>query len=326
MRNGLKNILLVAVVSIVSTVGYQYYQNYIEARSFNNFLDNAALISSLHLEASEEFKNILDFSEISREEFENKISKVVSNSKEAYEIINNTDSSLNLKEKELLSLATSYWLQGLEMFEVSIITLIDSPNSEKIQESIAQSISDLSIGDRSYSEFLFLIKQNATSEGTFLPMLYEVEYIGLEDNSFRFADLLVDKAKSSTGGLFLRRNLSISGAEFKPVQIATTEDDYAVLLNDKVELQIVLTNEGNVDAYDVVILILVTDEYGETVHEQQSKIDMIGPQESRIFYSDAINIETGVLHEWFIKLEEVDKEENLNDNLYSIFGFIPPEE
>ena len=40
---------------------------------------------------------------------------------------------------------------------------------------------------------------------------------------------------------------------------------------------------------------------------------------------DAINIEAGVLHEWFIKLEEVEKEENLNDNLYSTFGFIPPE-
>ena len=325
MKNSVKNILLIVFVSIVSTLGYQYYQNYSEARLFNNFLESAALVSSLHLEASEDFKNILDFSEISREEFENKISKVVSNSKEAYEIINNTDSSLTLKEKELLSLATSYWLQGLEMFEVSIITLIDNPNSEKIQDSIAQSISELSIGDRSYSEFLFLIKQNATSEGTFLPILYEVEYVGLEDNSFRFADLLVDKAKSSTGGLFLRRNLSISGAEFNPIPIATTEEDYSVLLNDKIELQIVLTNEGNVDVFDVVILILVTDEYGETVHEQQSKIDTIGPQESRIFYSDAINIETGVLHEWFIKLEEVEKEDNLNDNLYSIFGFIPPE-
>ena len=325
MKNSVKNILLIVFVSIVSTLGNQYYQNYSEARLFNNFLESAALVSSLHLEASEDFKNILDFSEISREEFENKISKVVSNSKEAYEIINNTDSSLTLKEKELLSLATSYWLQGLEMFEVSIITLIDNPNSEKIQDSIAQSISDLSIGDRSYSEFLFLIKQNATSEGTFLPILYEVEYVGLEDNSFRFADLLVDKAKSSTGGLFLRRNLSISGAEFNPIPIATTEEDYSVLLNDKIELQIVLTNEGNVDVFDVVILILVTDEYGETVHEQQSKIDKIGPQESRIFYSDAINIETGVLHEWFIKLEEVEKEDNLNDNLYSIFGFIPPE-
>ena len=325
MKNSVKNILLIVFVSIVSTLGYQYYQNYSEARLFNNFLENAALVSSLHLEASEDFKNILDFSEISREEFENKISKVVSNSKKAYEIINNTDSSLTLKEKELLSLATSYWLQGLEMFEVSIITLIDNPNSEKIQDSIAQSISDLSIGDRSYSEFLFLIKQNATSEGTFLPILYEVEYVGLEDNSFRFADLLVDKAKSSTGGLFLRRNLSISGAEFNPIPIATTEEDYSVLLNDKIELQIVLTNEGNVDVFDVVILILVTDEYGETVHEEQSKIDTIGPQESRIFYSDAINIETGVLHEWFIKLEEVEKEDNLNDNLYSIFGFIPPE-
>ena len=255
MKNSLKNILYVIVVSIISTGVYQYYQSYNEARLFNNFLDSAALVSSLHLEASEEFKNVLDFSEISREEFEDKIGKVVSNSREAYEIINNTDTSLTLKEKELLSLATAYWLQGLEMFEVSIITLIDNPNSEKIQKSIAQSISDLSIGDRSYSEFLFLIKQNATSEGTFLPVLYEIEYVGLEDNSFRFADLLVEKAKSSTGGLFLRRNLSISGAEFKPNAIAVTEEDYLVLLNDKIELQIVLTNEGNVDAYDVVVLM-----------------------------------------------------------------------
>ena len=325
MRNSLKNILLIVFVSIISLGLNQYYQNYNEARSFNNFLDSAALVSSLHLEASEEFKNLLDFSEISREEFENKIDKVVSNSKEAYEISNNTDSSLTLKEKELLSLATSYWLQGLEMFEVSIITLIDNPNSEKIQQSIAQSISDLSIGDRSYSEFLFLTKQNAILEGTFLPMLYEIEYVGLEDNSFRFADLIVEKAKSSTGGLFLVRNLSISGAEFKPNPIAFTDEDYSVLQNEKIELQVVLTNDGNVDAYDIVILILVTDEYGETIHEQQSKIDSLGPQESRIFYSDAINIEAGVLHEWFIKLEEVEKEEKLNDNLYSIFGFIPPE-
>ena len=325
MRNSLKNILLIVFVSIISLGLNQYYQNYNEARSFNNFLDSAALVSSLHLEASEEFKNLLDFSEISREEFENKIDKVVSNSKEAYEISNNTDSSLTLKEKELLSLATSYWLQGLEMFEVSIITLIDNPNSEKIQQSIAQSISDLSIGDRSYSEFLFLTKQNATLEGTFLPMLYEIEYVGLEDNSFRFADLIVEKAKSSTGGLFLVRNLSISGAEFKPNPIAFTDEDYSVLQNEKIELQVVLTNDGNVDAYDIVILILVTDEYGETIHEQQSKIDSLGPQESRIFYSDAINIEAGVLHEWFIKFEEVEKEEKLNDNLYSIFGFIPPE-
>ena len=325
MRNGIKYFLLIIVVSIISTAAFQYYKNFTSARAYNNFLDSSGLISALHYEASDEFKNVLDFSEISREEFENKLNKIVSNSKEAYEIINNTESSLTLKEKELLSLATSYWLQGLELFEVSIITLIDNPNSEKIQQSIAQSISDLSIGDRSYSEFLFLVKQNATMEGIFLPVLYDIEYVGLEDNSFRFADLLVEKAKSSTGGLFLVRNLAISGAEFKPAPIAITEEEYSVLLNDKTELQIVLTNEGNVAAYDVVILILVTDEYGETIYEEQSKINSIGPQESRIFYSDAINIEPGVLHEWFIKLEEVEKEENLNDNLFSVFGFIPPE-
>ena len=133
MRNIFRYILLIIVISITSTGLFQYYQNFDEARSYNNFLDSAGLISSLHYEASDEFKKILDFSEISREEFEDKINKVVSNSKEAYEIINNTESSLTLKEKELLSLATMYWLQGLELFEVSIITLIDIQIQQKFK-------------------------------------------------------------------------------------------------------------------------------------------------------------------------------------------------
>tara|TARA_Y100000591_G_scaffold325402_1_gene346305 strand:- start:2405 stop:3385 length:981 start_codon:yes stop_codon:yes gene_type:complete len=325
MKQNFKYLIFSILVSILSIGIFQYYQNFNESRIFNTFLENAGVVSSLHLESSEKFKTLLDFSEVSREEFESTINSVVSNSREAYEILKNTDSSLSLKEKELLTLATSYWLQGLELFEVSILTLIDNPDSVKIQESIAQSISDLSIGDRSYEEFLFLVKQNSEAAGTFLPVLYEIEYVGVEDNSYRFADLLVEKAKSSSGGLFLFRNLAITGTEFKPNPIAFTEDNHAVLLNEEIALQVVLTNEGNVDIYDLIILILVTDEYGETIYEQQSKINFIGPQESRIFMSDGIVIERGVLHEWFIKLEEVEKEENLNDNLYSVFGFVPPE-
>ena len=60
MRNSIKNLMLIIFVSVLSLGIYQYYQNYNEARAFNDFLDSAALVSSLHLEASEEFKkNIL---------------------------------------------------------------------------------------------------------------------------------------------------------------------------------------------------------------------------------------------------------------------------
>ena len=270
-------------------------------------------------------ESLLDFSEISREDFESIINNIVSNAKEAYEINSNISSEINRKERELLNLSVIYWLQGLELFEASIITLIDNPTSQKIEESIAQSIADLSIGDRSYSEFLDLVNQNADLDGTFLPVLYNIEYIGIEDNSKRFADLLVDKAQSGTGGLFLRRNLAVTGSEFIPTPIAFTEEDYAVLLDEEIQLQIVLSNNGNVDAYDVVVLVLVTDEFNETVFEQQSKINNIGPQESKIFITDAISIEKGKLHEWFIKIEAIEKEEDLNDNLYRVYGFIPPE-
>ena len=325
MRRNILVLLMILIVSVVSIFGYQTYQGFIESQEFNSYLESASLISSLHKQSSEQFESLLDFSEISREDFESIINNIVSNAKEAYEINSNISSEINRKERELLNLSVIYWLQGLELFEASIITLIDNHTSQKIEESIAQSIADLSIGDRSYSEFLDLVNQNADLDGTFLPVLYNIEYIGIEDNSKRFADLLVDKAQSGTGGLFLRRNLAVTGSEFIPTPIAFTEEDYAVLLDEEIQLQIVLSNNGNVDAYDVVVLVLVTDEFNETVFEQQSKINNIGPQESKIFITDAISIEKGKLHEWFIKVEAIEKEEDLNDNLYRVYGFIPPE-
>jgi hypothetical protein len=325
MRRNILILLMILIVSVVSIFGYQTYQGFVESQEFNSYLESASLISSLHKQSSEQFESLLDFSEISREDFESIINNIVSNAKEAYEINSNISSEINRKERELLNLSVIYWLQGLELFEASIITLIDNPTSQKIEESIAQSIADLSIGDRSYSEFLDLVNQNADLDGTFLPVLYNIEYIGIEDNSKRFADLLVDKAQSGTGGLFLRRNLAVTGSEFIPTPIAFTEEDYAVLLDEEIQLQIVLSNNGNVDAYDVVVLVLVTDEFNETVFEQQSKINNIGPQESKIFITDPISIEKGKLHEWFIKIEAIEKEEDLNDNLYRVYGFIPPE-
>jgi len=325
MRRNIFILLMILIVSVVSIFGYQTYLGFVESQEFNSYLESASLISSLHKQSSEQFESLLDFSEISREDFESIINNIVSNAKEAYEINSNISSKINREERELLNLSVIYWLQGLELFEASIITLIDNPTSQKIEESIAQSIADLSIGDRSYSEFLDLVNQNADLDGTFLPVLYNIEYIGIEDNSKRFADLLVDKAQSGTGGLFLRRNLAVTGSEFIPTPIAFTEEDYAVLLDEEIQLQIVLSNNGNVDAYDVVLLVLVTDEFNETVFEQQSKINNIGPQESKIFITDAISLEKGKLHEWFIKIEAIEKEEDLNDNLYRVYGFIPPE-
>ena len=314
--------ILIAGVLYTATF---YFQELNSANDFNEFLEDASTISGLHNVNAANFKEILDFSEIDRESFERLLSQIQSSSQEAYQLLQNSNVEFTSKEKQLLEIAVSSWLDGVELFQVSIITLIDNPSTLKIEESIAQSILSLSIGDKAYEEFLFLINQNASIDGTFLPNFYQIDYIGLEGNSYNFADLIVDKAKSSTGGLFLQKNLAITGTEFTPLPITFTEDGAAVLLDEPTSLQVVISNKGNVEIYEVVVLILVTDEYGETVYEFQTKINSIGPKESKVFLSDTINIEKGVLHEWFIKIEEIEQEEELSDNLLSVFGFIPPE-
>ena len=132
----------------------------------------------IHNSNSANFKDLLDFSEVSRERFENNINNIRTNSQEAYQLLNSSNTGYTSKEKQLLEIAVNSWLEGIELFEVSIITLIDNPNSINIEESIAQSIIDLSIGDEAYSEFLFLLRQNASIDGTFLPNFYQIEYIG----------------------------------------------------------------------------------------------------------------------------------------------------
>jgi hypothetical protein len=323
--NIIKNFGIGIVLAVVLYTATFYFQELNRANEFNEFLEDASTISELHSTNAVNFIEILDFSEVDRESFERLLSQIQSNSQESYKLLQNSNIDFTSKEKQLLEIATSSWLDGVELFQTSITTLIDNPSTLKIEESIAQSIVSLSIGDKAYAEFFFLIKQNASIDGTFLPNFYQIEYIGLEDNSYKFADLLVDKAKSSSGGLFLKKNLAITGTEFTPMPITFTEDGAAVLLDEPTALQVVISNEGNVEIYDVVALVLVTDEYGETVYELQTKINSIGPKESKIFLSDTINIEKGVVHEWFVKIEEIEKEEELKDNLLSVFGFIPPE-
>ena len=206
--NIIKNFGIGVVLAVAFYTATFYFQELNRANEFNEFLEDASTISELHSTNAVNFIEILDFSEVDRESFERLLSQIQSNSQESYKLLQNSNIDFTSKEKQLLEIATSSWLDGVELFQASITTLIDNPSTLKIEESIAQSIVSLSIGDKAYAEFFFLIKQNASIDGTFLPNFYQIEYIGLEDNSYKFADLLVDKAKSSSGGLFLKKKSS----------------------------------------------------------------------------------------------------------------------
>tara|TARA_X000000368_G_scaffold356998_1_gene299204 strand:+ start:4077 stop:5063 length:987 start_codon:yes stop_codon:yes gene_type:complete len=309
---------------VLTVIGMQFYDDYSYSNKLNSFLEDASIVSDLHKESSEEFNLLLEFDEINREDFENTLNKIVGNAQEAYNLISNNEKLFTGKEKDLLEISVTSWLKGLETFQVSMITLIDSQYSEDIEESIAESIVDLSIGDKAYRDFVILISERGQTDNIFLPEFYLIEYTELESSSYRFADSIVERAKQSTTGLFLRRDLAVTGLEFLPNPI-TEIDGKKVLLDEPVSIQVVVANEGNIEEFEVIILILVTDEFGESIYEKRAKINSIRPLESRSYFTDPIDIEPGVFHEWFIKIEEIENEEELDDNLFISTAFIPPE-
>ena len=310
---------------LLGIFGIQFYENYTYSSNLNSFLEDAAIASTLHKQASENFSSILDFDEINREEFESTLNQVVNNAQEAYNLVFNLETSFSSKERDLLEISVTSWLKGLETFQVSMITLIDSKYSQEIDESIAESIVNLAIGDKAYKDFIILISEKSEAENIFLPEFYPIEYTELESGAYKFAEIIVQRARQSSTGLFLRKDLAITGVDFLPSRITLTEDGHNVLLNEPTAIQVVIANEGNVEEFEIVILILVSDEYGESIYEKRAKINSIKPLESRSYFTDPIDIEPGVLHEWFIKIEEIENEEELDDNLFTITGFIPPE-
>tara|TARA_B100001123_G_scaffold446136_1_gene599617 strand:+ start:1184 stop:2176 length:993 start_codon:yes stop_codon:yes gene_type:complete len=310
------------LLGILVYYGTTFYQENKNLEDYNKFLEVASATSEIHYLSSQSFLEILDFNEINRESFETTISNIVVESQKAYDLLMYSElSGLNIKEKELLEIAVSSWLKGLESFESSILILVDQPSSKKIEENIASSIADLSIGDSAYSEFLLLMR--IREEESYIPYLYEVEYIGLEDSSSRFADLLVEKAKESSGGLFLRRDISIPAIQFEPAQIAETEDNLYVFKDEPLTLKVIISNEGNRTEYDLLLLILITDEQGNTVYEKQQKEAFLEPLKSKTVTLDSIQLIPGIKYAWLIKLEEVENEEEIDDNLYRVEGFVP---
>ena len=324
--NIFRYIITIIISVIIGFFAFRYYENFIKSSSINTFLEEAYVISSLHSESSIQYAKLINFDELNRNEFESVFIEIIRNAQEANNILINTESQYSGSEKELLEIATTSWLEGLEKFQVSILNLVDQEYSQILEESIADSITSLSVGDKAYRNFLDVVIRRSENENIFLPEFFNVEYTGIESNAFEFAEVIVDRAIENKSGLFLRRDISVSGIEFVPESIAITDDGERVLLDQLVSLQIVIANEGNVEETEVLILILVTDEFGETIYEKRTKINTIGPFESKSYYLDAIEIEKGIVYEWFILVEEIENEEDVEDNIYTIKAFIPPED
>ena len=324
--NIFRYIITIIISVIIGFFAFRYYENFIKSSSINTFLEEAYVISSLHSESSIQYAKLINFDELNRNEFESVFIEIIRKAQEANNILINTESQYSGSEKELLEIATTSWLEGLEKFQVSILNLVDQEYSQILEESIADSITSLSVGDKAYRNFLDVVIRRSENENIFLPEFFNVEYTGIESNAYEFAEVIVDRAIENKSGLFLRRDISVTGIEFVPESIAITDDGERVLLDQLVSLQIVIANEGNVEETEVLILILVTDEFGETIYEKRTKINTIGPFESKSYYLDAIEIEKGIVYEWFILVEEIENEEDVEDNIYTIKAFIPPED
>ena len=91
-NNILKATGLIILIAFSTYILTTYFDELNQAEEFNQFLADAATISEIHNSNAKNFKELLDFSEVSREKFESKVNKIRTNSQEAYQLLNISDS------------------------------------------------------------------------------------------------------------------------------------------------------------------------------------------------------------------------------------------
>ena len=119
------NIIRYIFVIILSiTIGFfafRFYDNFSESSEINTFLEEAYVISSLHQDASKKYDKLINFDELNRDEFESTFIEIIRDAQEANNILIYSESNYMGTERELLEIATTSWLKGLETFQVSIL-------------------------------------------------------------------------------------------------------------------------------------------------------------------------------------------------------------
>ena len=166
--NIFRYIITIILSVIIGFFAFRYYENFIQSSSINTFLEEAHVISSLHNESSKQYAKLINFDELNRNEFESVFIEIIRKAQEANNILINTESQYSGSEKELLEIATTSWLEGLEKFQVSILNLVDQEYSQIVEESIADSITSLSVGDKAYRNFLDVVNRRSENENIFI--------------------------------------------------------------------------------------------------------------------------------------------------------------
>ena len=168
--------IFVIILSItIGFFAFRFYDNFSESSEINTFLEEAYVVSNLHQEAAKKYGKLINFDELNRDEFESTFIEIIRDAQEANNILINSESNYTGAERELLEIATTSWLKGLETFQVSILNLVDQEYSQLLEESIAESITSLSVGDKAYSNFLSEIKIKSDNENLFLPDFFNIE-------------------------------------------------------------------------------------------------------------------------------------------------------
>ena len=136
--NIIRYIFVIILSIIIGFFAFRFYDNFSESSEINTFLEEAYVISSLHQDASKKYDKLINFDELNRDEFESTFIEIIRDAQEANNILIYSESSYMGTERELLEIATTSWLKGLETFQVSILNLVDQEYSQLLEESIAE--------------------------------------------------------------------------------------------------------------------------------------------------------------------------------------------
>jgi hypothetical protein len=249
-----------------------------DTRELVGFFDTARRVADSQAARAEVFQDLIrqDLDEVSRESFMTLMTQLREGLDEGIVELDSVDPPAGAAgADEVLALALESWAEGLSMFEIALLAVVDEPQSPLAELDLDVALTRLRVGDAAYLHFLRQTEELRSDVDVDIGELPAVAY--LEGQPPIVSGRLAEAARRSTG-LALVVDVAISAVRITPEEISEAGADVRVIpATEVIDVQVVIANNGNRVEEAVRVTVQLSTDGGTTVFDAEQVIEELAP-------------------------------------------------
>ncbi len=188
-----------------------------------------------------------------------------------------------------LSLALETWQDALGRFQEAVLGVVDEPGDPTFRNDLEDALVRLRVGDALYESFVLAAEEMRADLDVEISSFPEVTYMP-PPSSLTSTERITLRLRASEE-LMLQRRIFLGQVRFDPPESGGDREGARVIPNTPtVDVQVAVTNEGNVTESEAVLLVRL-QRSGRILDSRVEELEAMGPGTSTTITFEDFEVE-----------------------------------